>query len=199
MPARRLALVAQSDDRPDLSQGQPGGLGGTYEREPVDGVGLVLPVPVGTSARGTQKSRAFVEANGLGGHTRGAGQLTYSHVTNSSLDLVAWCKVYVRGMDVTLMYFDGCPNWREVDEHLELLASELPELRVRRQRVETVEEAERVGFHGSPTVLVDGVDAFADSKPASGLSCRRYPTPAGYRGAPTFDQVREALVESELS
>jgi len=96
-------------------------------------------------------------------------------------------------MDVTLMYFDGCPNWREVDEHLELLASEFPELRVLRHRVETVEEAQRVGFHGSPSVLADGVDAFADTEPATGLSCRRYPTPAGYRGAPTFEQVREAL------
>ena len=158
-----------------------------------------MPVPVGRSVGRIQKPRALVEANGLGGHTRGAGQLTYSHATNSSLDLVAWCKVYGRAMDVTLMYFDGCPNWREVDEHLELLASEFPGMRVRRKRVETVEEAERVGFHGSPTVLVDGVDAFADSEPASGLSCRRYPTPTGYRGAPALDQVREAIAKSELS
>ena len=97
-------------------------------------------------------------------------------------------------MDIRLMYFVGCPGWREIDKHLELLASEFPDLRVHRERIETVEEAERVGFHGSPSLLVDGVDAFADSAPPeSGLFCRLYPTPAGYRAAPTFDQVRRAL------
>ena len=66
VPTWRLTLVAQSDDWSDLSQGQAGGLGGTYELEPVECVGLVMSVPVGTSLGGIQNSRAFIEANGLG-------------------------------------------------------------------------------------------------------------------------------------
>ena len=96
-------------------------------------------------------------------------------------------------MDVTLLYFDGCPSWHKVDTHLTLLAAEHPEVRVTRLRVETPEEAERFGFHGSPSVMVDGRDAFDKPGLAVGLTCRRYATAAGYRGAPTLEQLREAL------
>ncbi len=62
-----------------------------------------------------------------------------------------------------------------------------------RHLVETFEEAERVGFHGSPSILVDGVDVFADPDARIGLSCRVYRTPEGPAGAPSVEQLREAL------
>jgi len=42
-------------------------------------------------------------------------------------------------------------------------------------------------------VLVDGVDPFADSDDPVGLSCRVFRTPEGLRGAPTGQQLVEAL------
>ena len=97
-------------------------------------------------------------------------------------------------VDVELQYFDDCPNWREADDHLRTLANEFPDLRVTRRLVETPEEADRVGFRGSPTILVDGVDPFADeSDPVGGLSCRVYETPDGPAGSPTLDQLRRAF------
>jgi hypothetical protein len=60
------------------------------------------------------------------------------------------------------------------------------------ERVATPEDAERLRFVGSPTVLVDGHDPFADGG-AFGLSCRVYPTLDGLAGAPTVEQLREAL------
>ncbi|GAB2731052.1 thioredoxin domain-containing protein [Nocardioides pakistanensis] len=96
-------------------------------------------------------------------------------------------------MDVTLLYFNGCPNWQEMDEALVALAAEHPDLHLTRRRVETPQEAEEVGFHGSPTVMVDGRDAFDEPDLEVGLTCRRYATPDGYRGAPTLDQLRRAL------
>lgn len=95
-------------------------------------------------------------------------------------------------MQVTLRYMEGCPNWRAVDEELAHLAGEL-DFEVRHERVETPEEAERLAFRGSPTVLLDGRDPFADGDEPVGLSCRVYPTADGYRGAPTRVQLREAL------
>ena len=62
-----------------------------------------------------------------------------------------------------------------------------------KRRVETVEEAERVGFHGSPSILVDGVDAFAGPDAGVGLSCRVYATPQGLTGAPTLEQLRDVV------
>ena len=96
-------------------------------------------------------------------------------------------------MDVTLLYFDGCPNWKVADERLAAIAAERPNVVVRRHRVETVEEAERLGFHGSPSILVDGVDVFAEPGAGVGLSCRVYRTPDGLAGAPTLEQLRNAL------
>ena len=65
-----------------------------------------------------------------------------------------------------------------------------------RHLVDTAEEAERTGFHGSPSILVDGVDVFAAPDAEVGLSCRRYPTPDGYQGAPTLEQLRAVLADA---
>ena len=62
------------------------------------------------------------------------------------------------------------------------------------ERVETPEDAERLRFIGSPTVLVDGRDPFAEGSEASfGLTCRVYQTPEGLAGSPTPEQLRDAL------
>jgi len=96
-------------------------------------------------------------------------------------------------MDVTLLYFEDCPNWKIVDERLSVIAAERADLTVSRHLVDTPEEADRVGFHGSPSIMVDGVDVFAEPDAGVGLSCRVYRTPDGLAGAPTVDQLREAL------
>ena len=72
-------------------------------------------------------------------------------------------------MDVSLLYFDGCPNWEVADQRLAEIAGEYADVVVTLQRVETVEEAERLGFHGSPSIVVDGVDLFAES--GTGVGC----------------------------
>lgn len=99
-------------------------------------------------------------------------------------------------MDITLLYFEDCPNWKVADERLIDLAAERPGIRVTRHLVETLEEAERTGFHGSPSILVNGEDVFAEPGSEVGLSCRRYPTPDGYQGAPTLDQLRAVLFDA---
>ena len=96
-------------------------------------------------------------------------------------------------MDIALLYFDDCPNWKIADERLAAIAAERPDLTVSRHLVDTLEEAERVGFHGSPSILVNGVDVFAEPDAGVGLSCRVYRTPDGPAGAPTIEQLRAAL------
>jgi hypothetical protein len=94
---------------------------------------------------------------------------------------------------VTLLYFDDCPNWVETDNHLRSLAAEHPEMVIERRLVETVEDAEATRFHGSPSIIVDGVDPFADADAPVGLSCRMYQTADGPAGSPTFDQLRDVI------
>ncbi len=95
-------------------------------------------------------------------------------------------------MRVTLLYFDGCPNWRDVDQELRALSDELG-FELERRRVDTPEQAESLVFRGSPTVLVDGRDPFARGDEPTGLACRVYVAPDGLRPAPTLEQLREAL------
>ena len=98
-------------------------------------------------------------------------------------------------MNVTLLYFDGCPNWPVADAHLRALALEHPEMLIERRIVNTVEGAEATRFRGSPSFTVDGVDpfAFADADVSVGLSCRMYQTSQGPSGTPTLDQLRTCV------
>ena len=102
-------------------------------------------------------------------------------------------KVYGERMDITLQYFDGCPNWTVVDKRLRLLSAERPDITLKYQLVDTAEEAERVGIHGSPTILIDGVDAFGDATTPVGLACRRYMTDKGPAGAPSMAQLKSVI------
>lgn len=93
-------------------------------------------------------------------------------------------------MDVELFYFEGCPNWTVADEHLAqaLAVTGRGDVAVQRHCIETLAEAEAVGFTGSPTIHVNGRDLFATGDEQVGLACRVYPTPEGLRGAPTVQQ-----------
>lgn len=93
---------------------------------------------------------------------------------------------------VTVRSFKGCPNWRVLDERLRILQPELG-FRLEYDRVETAADADRLGFVGSPTVLVDGVDPFAAGDEHTGLACRVYATEDGPRGVPTVAALRAAI------
>lgn len=98
-------------------------------------------------------------------------------------------------MQVELLYFDGCPNWRLAEERLEhaLVQAGRDDVRVMRRQISTPEQAEVAGFRGSPTVLVNGRDPFADPDAPIGLSCRIFRTEAGFAGAPTVEQLLAVL------
>lgn len=100
-------------------------------------------------------------------------------------------------MDVTLLYFEDCPSWRQASVHLETLAEERSDLVVRHQIVDTDEAARQHRFFGSPSIHANGYDLFADPDAPVGLSCRIYQTPDGPAGSPTLEQLRGAISTSE--
>src|SRR5438128_970995 len=101
------------------------------------------------------------------------------------------------GMEVRLLYFDDCPHWRLAEARLrEALVDVGDEAAIVHQVVGSPEEAERAGFRGSPTVLVNGRDPFAGPDRSVGLSCRMYRTPAGVEHAPTVEQLRDVLANA---
>ena len=83
-------------------------------------------------------------------------------------------------MRIQVLHVDGCPNWQVADERLrEALAVVGRRDDVESVLVTTPEEAEDCGFHGSPSVLLDGHDPFAALNVPVGLACRIYLTPHG--------------------
>jgi hypothetical protein len=104
---------------------------------------------------------------------------------------------------VEILYFDGCPSYREAQATLEkvLIQGDVG-AEVRLVAVNTDEEARRLRFPGSPTLRVDGEDLFpvpvANARAAYALGCRMYATPEGLKGSPTAKMVRAALAERNL-
>jgi hypothetical protein len=97
--------------------------------------------------------------------------------------------------NVRLLYFDDCPNWRVAEARLKQALAGIgadPDSVVYEQ-VTSAEQAAAVGFRGSPTILVDGVDPFAHADDPTGLACRTYPTAAGPQRAPTVEELRAVL------
>ena len=65
--------------------------------------------------------------------------------------------------------------------------------------IDTVEQAERWGMHGSPTVRVDGRDPFAAPGTPASVSCRLYREEDGRaQGAPSVARLRQALDGQEV-
>ncbi len=98
-------------------------------------------------------------------------------------------------MEITLQHFEECPNWRVAEERLRGVLAETrrADVDVRLHAVATPNEAEAAGFRGSPTILIDGRDPFADPDAPVGLACRVYRTDRGAEGAPSVEQLRTAL------
>ncbi len=96
-------------------------------------------------------------------------------------------------MEITLQYFNGCPNWIVAAERLAIIAQDRTDMTVTHLLVETPEDVEAAGFRGSPSILLDGADLFPNPSASVGLSCRLYLTPDGIAGAPTLEQLRAAI------
>jgi hypothetical protein len=96
---------------------------------------------------------------------------------------------------VTLLFIPDCPNWRLADQRLReaMAMAGRDDVRVQHRLVTTPEEAEAFGLRGSPTVLFDGRDPFADPSAPAGLSCRIFRSQAGLAGAPTVEQLLAVL------
>ncbi|WP_369827989.1 hypothetical protein [Cryobacterium sp. M96] len=140
-----------------------------------------------------QQAAPLIKPDRLCGYAARDGQVSNLHIPISPLDLALRCNVYGEGMDITLQYFDGCPNWKIAAERLALIAAACPGIVVTRRLVENLEDAETIGFRGSPSMLMDGTDLFPDLSASVGLACRIYKTPTGLAGAPTLEQLRDAI------
>jgi hypothetical protein len=104
-------------------------------------------------------------------------------------------------MKITIQYFDGCPHWKVADERVRMVLGGLsrPDVKLEYQLIDSPDTAERVGFHGSPTILIDGRDPFVTGAEPVGMTCRVYRTDEGPQGAPTVAALQRLLSRDLLA
>ena len=98
-------------------------------------------------------------------------------------------------MEIEILHIDDCPNWQEAGARVRQALQEVgaPEVPVTFTLLSTVEEAAARPFAGSPTVLIDGVDAFPSDGATADLACRVYRVDGRFAGAPSVADLRAVL------
>ncbi|MFF2412402.1 hypothetical protein [Streptomyces sp. NPDC058092] len=96
-------------------------------------------------------------------------------------------------MRITVLTVADCPNAPVAQERIcTALAGRVAE--VEAVKVHDEAKAARRGMTGSPTVLLDGMDPFAQAGAGPSVSCRIYRHADGtVDGAPSVDELRQAL------
>ncbi len=97
-------------------------------------------------------------------------------------------------VNVTVLHIEDCPNVKPLLAELEEVLGGAPGVVLSVVCVLTEAEGSRLGFHGSPTVLVDGRDPFPAPPGSPRLSCRLYRDAAGrVLGYPAREELAAAL------
>jgi hypothetical protein len=80
-------------------------------------------------------------------------------------------------MRVELLYWDGDPHYMTARQRLvEVLTEDAFETPIQMVAVNSLDDAELLGFVGSPTIRIDGTDIQLDASAVVGLGLRAYPT-----------------------
>ncbi|MEW5975774.1 MAG: DUF2703 domain-containing protein [Acidobacteriota bacterium] len=104
-------------------------------------------------------------------------------------------------MKVEVFYFEGCPNHQAAVQRVkeilreEGLAAEVIEVNVPDQKTAT-----RLGFLGSPTIRVNGLDVEPSARSCrdAGMTCRTYVEHGRRVGLPSRNLVRTALKQAQV-
>lgn len=103
-------------------------------------------------------------------------------------------------MKVEVLYFKGCPNHHPVVERVQqVLRSEQINVPVDEIEITNAVMAQRVGFLGSPSIRIEGLDIEPEARGLQtfGFGCRTYSDAEWRRsGVPSTTTIRRALNET---
>lgn len=95
-------------------------------------------------------------------------------------------------LTIDLLYFDGCPSYRQAwNDILDVLVEEKMDASVRLVAVEDMDRAKELRFAGSPTIKVNGRD-LEDYQGDGVIACRVYKENEG-KGWPSRRLLRERI------
>lgn len=102
-------------------------------------------------------------------------------------------------MKIEVLYFDGCPNHKPAIERVQHLldedgvSAEVAEVNVNDESI-----AQKVGFLGSPSIRVNGLDVEPEAQAVRdyGMMCRTYAVNGRREGLPSREMLRQAIREA---
>jgi hypothetical protein len=95
-------------------------------------------------------------------------------------------------MRIEILYVADCPNLPVARSRVhEALRAAGVQAVVEEFEVASLEEAERLGMRGSPTIKLAGVDPFPGGQVS--ISCRLYPSDGRPGGSPSVDDLLAVL------
>jgi hypothetical protein len=98
-------------------------------------------------------------------------------------------------IDINVLHVRDCPNASSAVQRARVAAQLAGPASIRMTEVIDEHEARELHMHGSPTILVDGHDAFSDPAAPTGLGCRVRP---GQDPVPSVEEIRAALAERRI-
>jgi hypothetical protein len=99
-----------------------------------------------------------------------------------------------QSMELTLLTVPDCPNTAAFETRLAAALAGRTGVVVHRYEIIDDRAAAEAGMHGSPTLLINGVDPFAEPGLPPSMSCRLYLDAAGGRPpALSAEALRQAL------
>ncbi|WP_328611251.1 hypothetical protein OG943_19695 [Amycolatopsis sp. NBC_00345] len=103
-------------------------------------------------------------------------------------------------MELVVLSVPDCPNVALLDEQLATLLVGRDDVQLMHRQITDLDQANREGMHGSPTMLVDGTDPFADPDATPSVSCRLFPDDRGHlRRSPSFAALTAALAPASAA
>ena len=102
-------------------------------------------------------------------------------------------------MRVEVLVVPDCPHAESTTAVMRRVLDELglSHIPVTTTLVTTQAQADRLRFVGSPTVMIDGRDPFADPAQMPSLACRLYRDNTTLTGTPPEDQIRRVLQQAQ--
>jgi hypothetical protein len=96
---------------------------------------------------------------------------------------------------IEFYYFEGCPSYKRALDHLkEIINEENIKADLKLVRVESPEDAQKVGFQGSPSIKIDGQDMEGRESDVS-FTCRIYNIDGALTGIPSKEYIRKKVLK----
>jgi len=95
---------------------------------------------------------------------------------------------------IEFLYFEGCPSYKSTLLYLkEVIEEEKIDANLELVLVESPEDAQQVGFQGSPSIKINGID-LEDKNDGFGFNCRLYSVDGELTGIPSKEFIKERLL-----